>query len=470
MIKYLIFDLDGVLADCKDLHYHSLNKALEKFNYKPISYTEHITEFDGLSTSQKLQKLLHIDRINKSAIADVSNAKQQITEQQIDEFIKPNKSLCDTFRLLKEHYEILVCSNAKMSTCLRILKRLGLHSMDNPHSLVKTFDIISNDDMVQKKPSAFGYLSVIAHPDKGADNWTMEPNECLAIEDSYHGTSSAKKAGMHVLNVRNSNEISYSLIQDEVRTLNKRSSCYAPNFKNINVLIPMSGRGQRFVDDGYNLPKPLIEVNGKPMITRVVENLNLPHANYIFIVQKEHEDTYNVSGLLKSITDSPHIVLVDQVTEGAACSALLAKEQINNENNLIIANSDQLVEWSSFDFLYRSFYRDLDVNIAVFLETFGNPKWSFSEINDGTNLVSRVAEKQPISSFANAGIFYWKKGSDFVESSERMIKSNQRVNNEFYIAPSINLMIADRKKVGTYRVDKMFGIGTPEDLETYLNG
>lgn len=460
MIKCILFDLDGVLVDCKNLHYEALNKALEHYKYSPISYTEHVTIYDGLSTSQKLDKLLSLDRINLGGRSQIANMKQILTEQYIEAFVMPDKILASLFRLLKEHYRVMVCSNARRSTCIKLLGRLGLYKLEDNQSLLKMSDIISNDDMTAKKPSAHAYISCLTTE--------FEPNECLVIEDSYHGTSAAKKAGMHVLNVRNSTELSYGLIQDEIRAINKRSVSYSPNFRYLNVLIPMSGNGQRFKDAGYDLPKPLIDVNGKPMITRVIENLNLPNAHYSFIVQREHEDKYNISGLLKSIVDSPNIVLVDKVTEGAACSALLAKSIINTVDNLIIANSDQLVEWNSFEFLYQSFYKDLDANIAVFEETLADPKWSYSEVNSSTGLVTRVAEKQPISGWANTGITFWKRGRDFVESAEQMIKENNRINNEFFILPSINKLIANRKRVGTYKVSKMMGIGTPNDLLAYL--
>ena len=113
----------------------------------------------------------------------------------------------------------------------------------------------------------------------------------------------------------------------------------------MNVVIPMAGAGSRFAQVGYTFPKPLIEINGKPMIQVVLENLNI-EANYTFIVQKEHYEKYSLQYLLNLIAPKCNIVQVDGITEGAACTTLLAKEFINNDAPLVMANSDQFVELS----------------------------------------------------------------------------------------------------------------------------
>jgi dTDP-glucose pyrophosphorylase len=239
-----------------------------------------------------------------------------------------------------------------------------------------------------------------------------------------------------------------------------------PKWKNdkLNVLIPMAGAGSRFEKAGYFFPKPLIEVNGKPMIQVVIENLNLD-ANFIYVVQKSHREKYNLDTLLNLLTPNCKIIEVDGLTEGAACTALLTKEHINNDNPLFFANSDQFVEWDSNEFMYKMQETNSDGGIVTFTAT--HPKWSFAKVNsDG--LVTEVAEKNPISNTATVGYYYWKRGSDFVKYAEEMIEQNIRVNNEFYVCPVYNNAIKNGLIVRTFDVPKMWGLGTPEDLNYYL--
>jgi len=231
----------------------------------------------------------------------------------------------------------------------------------------------------------------------------------------------------------------------------------------MNVLIPMAGAGSRFQEAGYTFPKPLIEVNGKPMIQLVVENLNID-ARHIFVVQSSHYEKYNLNHLLPLISPGCKIVQVDGVTEGAACTTLLAKEFINNDEPLVFANSDQFLEWDSNEFMYSMVADQVDAGMLTFTAT--HPKWSFAKLDD-EGFVSEVAEKKPISDIATAGIYYWKKGSDYVNYAERMIEKDIRFNNEFYVCPVFNEAIKDGKKVKTFHFEGMWGIGTPEDLQRY---
>lgn len=232
----------------------------------------------------------------------------------------------------------------------------------------------------------------------------------------------------------------------------------------LNVLIPMAGLGSRFKDAGYVFPKPLVEVDGKPMIQAVVESLRV-NAKYTYIVQKEHYDKYNLSYLLNLITPECNIIQVEGITEGAAVTSLLAKEYINNDSPLIMANSDQIVEWNSRQFIYDLMTNNADGGIATFKST--HPKWSYAKVDD-SGLVTEVAEKKPISNIATVGIYYWKHGSDFVKYAEQMIHKDIRTNGEFYVCPVFNEAIADNKRIFTSDIKKMWGIGTPDDLRYYM--
>jgi len=234
----------------------------------------------------------------------------------------------------------------------------------------------------------------------------------------------------------------------------------------MNILIPMAGEGSRFKKEGYTFPKPLIEVNGKPMIQCVVENLDFD-ANYIFLVRSEHLSKYNIESVLKFVTNGRYdIVTVESLTEGAACTALLAKNLIDNDDELLIANSDQVIEYSKENFNTIRRFTDFDASVFTFRAV--HPKWSFVKTNS-RGVVTEVAEKNPISDIATCGIYYYRRGSDFVKYAESMIKKDVRVNNEFYIAPVYNELILDEKTLIPFFVDKMHGLGTPEDLKKYLS-
>jgi dTDP-glucose pyrophosphorylase len=234
----------------------------------------------------------------------------------------------------------------------------------------------------------------------------------------------------------------------------------------MKVLIPMAGAGTRFEKAGYTFPKPLIEVRGKPMIQVVIDSIGID-AKHVFIAQKSHYEKYNLKDTLNLISPNCEISLTDGLTEGAACTTLLAKEYINNDQPLLIANSDQYVDWDSNEFMYSMMADNIDAGILVFEST--HPKWSFAKL-DENGFVSEVAEKKPISNLATVGIYFWRKGSDYVKYAEQMISKNIRVNNEFYVCPVFNEAIQDGKKVKVFKIEnnKMWGIGTPEDLKYFL--
>jgi dTDP-glucose pyrophosphorylase len=292
------------------------------------------------------------------------------------------------------------------------------------------------------------------------------PKNTVIVEDSHIGRQGALDSGAHLLPVKDSFDLTDDKINEAIDILNGVSNKKIPwRNKKMNVLIPMAGAGSRFAQAGYTFPKPLIEVEGKPMIEVVVNNLNI-EAHYIFIVQKDHYEKYNLKYLLNLIAPNCDIVQVNGITEGAACTTLLAKEFINNNDPLIIANSDQYIEWNSNECMYAFSADSIDGGILTF--EAHHPKWSYARIgNDG--FVAEVAEKKVISNNATVGIYYWKSGKDYVKYTEQMIEKNIRVNNEFYVCPVFNEAIKDGKKIRIKQVEHMWGIGTPEDLNYFLS-
>ncbi|MBE9392074.1 glycosyltransferase family 2 protein [Elizabethkingia anophelis] len=237
----------------------------------------------------------------------------------------------------------------------------------------------------------------------------------------------------------------------------------------MNIVIPMAGLGSRFAKEGYEKPKPFIDVNGKPMIVRVLENLYYPNARYFLIARKEHLEIEK--DLVQKIEQEYNATFIglDKLTEGTACTVLYAREYINNDIPLMIANSDQIVDISITDFIDDCLNRKLDGSILTFLDKELNPKWSFAKINS-KELVIEVKEKEAISEHATVGIYMFSRGEDFVNGAIDMIIENDRVNNEFYTCPVYNYIIKENKRIGIYDInaEAMHGIGTPEDLNNYL--
>lgn len=232
----------------------------------------------------------------------------------------------------------------------------------------------------------------------------------------------------------------------------------------MNILIPLAGKGQRFKDVGYNLPKPLIEFNGKIMIENVLDNLDLP-GNYHFIILKEHDEKYGLKNILKSIKEECKVIEIEKVTCGQACSCLLAKEFINNETPLLIANSDQIMDWSPADFIL---FIKPNYDGIIFTFTDNGKNNSYVKLNADGDVIE-VAEKRVISNIATCGVYYFKRGSDFVDATEKMIRDGKKVNNEYYVCPTYAELIRDGKKIVPYNINGHYPIGTPEDLNKYLS-
>lgn len=236
----------------------------------------------------------------------------------------------------------------------------------------------------------------------------------------------------------------------------------------INIVIPMAGLGSRFVQAGYTQPKPLIPVFGRSMIELVVANLrpSAPH-RFIFICQRAHDEQHGVGTLLRDLAPGCEIILIDGVTEGAACTVLLAESLIDNRDPLLIANCDQYVDIDIDAFLDRALEPQADGTIMTM--PGDHPKWSYVR-RGPSGWVEDVREKEVISNEATVGIYYFQRGAEFVQAAHAMIARNERVNNEFYVAPVYNQLIARGARIGTYDIgNAMFGIGTPDDLQAFLS-
>ena len=234
-----------------------------------------------------------------------------------------------------------------------------------------------------------------------------------------------------------------------------------------NIVVPMAGRGSRFTEQGYTDSKPFIDVNGKPMIQRVIENLNIEFdSNYEFVIicLQEDFDKYDFRIFDDIIGHTEYkVICLEDVTEGAAQTLLEAKDIIDNDTPMLSFNTDQMIDYDIGTWNHFSQY---DGGIPCF---WGDSEdWSYAKCGtDG--FVTEVAEKKVISNDATAGYYYWTEGRDFVKYAEQMIEENSRTNGEFYVAPVYNWAIKDGKKIVISQVDKVYELGTPEYLEDYFS-
>ena len=336
-MKAIIFDLDGVLVDAKLIHYTALNMALEELDSSyVIPWNEHLSIYDGLKTNQKLELLTKNVGLPVDSYTQIWNRKQEITLSLVSK-LEVNKKLVSIFQKLKSDGYLLACaSNSIRRSVLTMLSKIGI---------IEYMDLIlSNEDVRNAKP----------HPEiywKSMSMLGVYPKEVLIVEDSPPGLLAASATGASILRIAHTEDLTYDVLSNKLQQYTISPIPRWEN-KNMNVLVPMAGAGSRFQKAGYTFPKPLIDVNGMPMIQRVISNLNID-ANYIFVVQKEHREKYHLDTMFKLFVPHFTIIETDGVTEGASCTTLLAKEHINNDSPLLMANADQLIEWNSNEFMYK---------------------------------------------------------------------------------------------------------------------
>jgi HAD superfamily hydrolase (TIGR01509 family) len=441
MTNAFIFDLDGVLIDSKEIHFDALNLALSEINSSyVISKKEQDSIYEGLSTKAKLDILSYSKGLPKE-FHNVVWEKKQVYSSKMFQVFDKDQELINLFKLIKSFsIKIGVASNAIRETVVGSLKSLGVYEFVDY--------ALSNEDVSNPKPNPEIYKTMMSLLGSFPETTTI-------FEDSEIGQAAAKASLAKLFPVTERKDIDFSYISKAIETLTPNSFP--------NILIPMAGSGSRFFKAGYKDPKPLIDVNGKPMIQRVVENIAIP-GNYIFIVQAEHYEKYNLEVALTKLVPGCQIIQVDGVTDGAARTALLAKQYIDNRRPLIVANSDQILDWDGSEFISQLLEIGADGNMALFLAN--EDKWSYAKIKNSR--IIEVAEKVVISNNASTGIYGWAKGSDYVKYAEQMIEKNIRVNNEFYVCPVFNQAIKDCKQIRTFNTSGMWGLGTPEDLNYYL--
>lgn len=480
----IIFDLDGVMIDSKDAHYDALNKALKASNY--IGISEHDRpKFEAMPTRVKIEKL----GITGADALKIREDKAKFFLEDYVDSINENPELLDAIVKLKsEGYKLAVASNAVRSTVWTILSYLGVFHL---------FDyVVSNEDVKNPKPAPEMYW-------KCMNELNAIPDTTMILEDSQLGLDGAYDSGAMVEEVdgpkdlveflsdleyikskfepvykREVNQEVQAYFQDEILDELKaflfKAAYGKPLEKPVrNIVIPMAGAGSRFKAAGFELPKPLIEVNGKPMIAWVLDNLVDVEGRRIFIVQQEHIEEFGLDKILEELSPGCEIVTVDGVTGGAVLSVLEARELINNDTPLLIINSDQYLDIPATSVNHTIEFLEIcgDGGILCFETKDGDPRWSYAKMDWWNGAIERVAEKNPISEYATTGIYVFKRGSDFVDSACEMIRKGITHNGEYYIAPVYNEGILKGHKYGIDLIDKTLfhGLGDPQSLVNFLN-
>jgi hypothetical protein len=442
-----IFDLDGVLVDFKTLHRDAFIRAWNTAYPKlSIDAAFHANNLEARSTNQKLDVLQTYFNVGVDKPL-VFREKQAITLDMIGPMPVYSKTR-EAILWAHEHGLILACcSNSIRSTVETSLTKLV------DMSLFKV--VLSNEDVNLPKPSPEIYqtaLCMLGSP----------PDRTYVFEDSEVGKAAARAAGLKVIDVVDALDITPAFLCE----VSMHGCRQEPT--QINVVIPMGGLGSRFQSEGYTTPKPFLPIFGVPMFMRVVDNI-VPKSlrsktNIHIIVREEHASRFNE---LKT-NEKIHIHTVEKLTDGAACTVLTVKPFIDNDFPLVIANSDQFLEWSALDFYRCLFHPDFDGVISTFEQP--NPtdlRWSYANINENGH-VTQVAEKMYIGPLATTGVYGWKRGSDFVNDAELMIAKNIRVKNEFYVCPVYTMGIERGLTIRTHNCSKMWGLGVPSDYEYFL--
>ncbi len=235
----------------------------------------------------------------------------------------------------------------------------------------------------------------------------------------------------------------------------------------MKVLVPMSGSDAAFREAGYPRCKSLIEINGKAIIQHIYENLlSLKPEQFIFVIRKEDHAQHHLSDVLGLLAPGCRVIVAEGNTAGAACTALLAVEAIGADEELVIANADQIIRADLFAIIQGFRQRGLDGGTIAFDSI--HPRWSYVRVNEA-GLVTEAAEKRPISRHATAGFYYFRKGGDFATAAMGMIRKAAHVNNVYYVCPTFNEMILRQAKIGVHEIrpEQYFSLATPQDVQRY---
>ena len=235
----------------------------------------------------------------------------------------------------------------------------------------------------------------------------------------------------------------------------------------MNVLIPIAGKDEQFQRHGFAFTKPLVEIDGRSLIEHAWECLRpLEPRRFLFIIRKDDQLRFNLGDMLTLLEPNAQIVCAEEQTAGAACTALLAIEHLLNDEELVIANGDQVFTTSVREAVDDFRERNLDAGTIVIDSV--HPRWSFVKLG-ADDLVVEAAEKRPLSRLATAGFYYFRRGRDFVTAAQSMIRKGASVNGAYFVCPTFNELILTGARIGTFQIprDRYISLATPQAVEDY---
>ncbi|MDC3315682.1 glycosyltransferase family 2 protein [Candidatus Thioglobus sp.] len=237
----------------------------------------------------------------------------------------------------------------------------------------------------------------------------------------------------------------------------------------MNLVILLAGSSEIFKDKGQKYPKPLVEIQGRVVIDRVVENLKPLMGcsdKVVFLIRKDDDQKFHLSDVINLLVPKSRVLLVNGETSGAACTALLSVEHVDNMKPLLLVNGDQIIDADYLSFLKVFSKKGVDGGTVVFQSV--HPRWSYVRIDDNGQ-VTESAEKKPISNNATAGFYYYKKANLFFKYAERMIMKDAHINGKFFVCPVFNEMILDQKVIKTKKIkpEQYHSLMTPELIKDY---
>jgi HAD superfamily hydrolase (TIGR01509 family) len=452
VVRAIVFDLDGVLVDAAPWHYEALTKALSVFGFQ-IGTEEHEQKYNGLPTIEKLRLFSSRHGLPQKLHPLINELKQKYTEDLFRQRCQQSPAITEMLCELKQQgYLLGLASNSRRSTVDLVVEKMGLS---------RYLDVVlSHEEVGRPKPAPDIYQAAFRA-------LGVTPKQALIVEDSPYGVQSARASGAIVLQVVSADQVNLQNLSQFLQSVSQSNERSAT--KGLQILIPMAGEGSRFRAAGYDAPKPFIDVKGKPMIQWVIENVRPIDRDYryLFLCRKQDLEKDARYACLEKLEPGHVTIPVPSLTQGAACTTLLASDALDEDAPLLIANSDQWVDTNISEFL--KFCDDTQCDGAILTFPATGPKWSYAR-TDHDGRVLQVAEKKPISPDATVGIYFFKRAGDYLQAATRMINKDARVNNEFYVCPVYNELIAEGKLVRTFSIQahQMHGLGTPEDLQIFL--
>lgn len=456
-INLIVFDLDGVLVDSRPLHYRALNIALEALDPKyVITPEQHAATFDGHPTTVKLNMLHEARGLPRASFDAVWRAKQDATMTAIDETIVRNDRLCTVLSALKKRgFTLYVATNAIFCTAKQMLIRNGAFEYIDY--------LFSNEDVSMTKPHPEIYMKAMMRA-------KARPDQTLILEDSPLGRQAALASGAHLLPINVPDDVTLAAIDARVAEIDAaaaREACgtSGTSTSNINVLVPIAGRGGTFRAPGNAFPKPLVDVAGKPMIQRVYENVRAPFGtqHFCFATRRDDNRQFRIDLMLRMLDPSCTVVTIDDHTRGAAETCLRAAhacEELRDDEPLMIVNGDQIVDWNIGHFIYCMEAKGIDAGMVTHRSI--HPQWSYVTLGpDG--FVDHVHEKEPRSDVAVAGIYYFRRGRDFFEAAEVALNASLTTGGEVYLSDVINTLIDTGKHVRHHMVSGFTSMATPAE-------